>query len=1400
MISRMKRAARLFRQKAVNGGVERLTDNFYILDRAAQNAAKDLRAAKRRIKGAGFIENTVAECAELCKNGFLPKSEEIIAFFALSASSLTAEYLPLCITCALVDYAAKGIRMGDERGGSLLSEAIRSLRRMAETDFELISASLSHTERILREDSEYPHFDEQSRAFYRACVAAKSRKTGLAETEIVRAALEKSRKTGTHIGEYIIPRRKNKTGILMLVMEILLPVCVCSAAGILFKNAVLPFLLFVPVYSVLRSRIECALMQKTKPQRLLRLKISDSRVQKAGVLITVSTLVPSPEKASSLSNHLEKLYLSNKTEGRKVCCLADFKGAPSPVMPEDKTAVKALCDVIDSLNQKHSGGFILALRPRVYSKTQGEFTGRERKRGAITDLVNAVKGNGKAFGLIYGDKAELKNVKYIYALDADSIPAFDSTAELVAIAQHPLNRPVINKKLGRVTRGYGIILPKSENVVEYTEATLFERIMASTSGGGFYDTLSAEKYRDLFGESIFCGKGLIDVEAYYSLLNSDLPKERILSHDIIEGGYLRAALAGDINVKERIPANATAWFSRLERWIRGDWQNIRFIFGKNPLNRLSRYKLFDNVLRSLIKPFCVFSIILSLFIGKTGIYVSAVSALALCVDDLISGIKAVIGGGLRAMSRLYYSGAIPGALTCFARAFISLSFSVHESTVSLVATVKALWRMAVSKKKLLEWVPAAGGGTNGSLFAKTVYCMPSLILSVLLFMFGTPFHRLIAIILLFDLPITLFTAFKKPEKEQKLSPANRERLLAYAGATWRFFDELCGKDNNFLPPDNVQLSPVSATAKRTSPTNIGLMLLSFLAARDLGFITSQELYLRLELSLKTVDMLEKYKGNLFNWYSTEDCGVLEPRFVSTVDSGNFLCCLTALKEGLAEYYSECPSLRETAEKINGIIKITDLACLYNPRRNLFHIGIYPETGEKSESFYDLFMSESRMTSYFAVANRIVPKKHWFSVGRIFVGGGRRCGLVSWTGTMFEYFMPSLFLPSPRGSISDESLRFCLMHQRKRAGKKPFGISESGFYAFDGNLNYQYKAHGVSKLGLSRNLEGETVISPYSSFLCSVIAPNLAVRNLEKLEKMGMTGKYGFYEAADFTQSRIKDDFAVIRSFMAHHQGMSLIAAVNALQNNRMQRRFMRDSAMKGASDLLNERADAEEKVFKDIRRRQVPNIREKTGGVTNVSLNPSLIEPRAAVYSNGRLAVCITDCGTGFTLINGIDATVRSEDIIEHPQGIFAVLSNEKMRISTAKALRTQGTHTAEFAKKYVLHTVTDKNIKFSMKTSVMTDLNCEIRSFTVENNAKSLYEGKLTVYFEPCLDSFQAFASHPAYSKLFVKDSFDEETGFVLFSRSSVSGNSPAIAAGFTEKDGVKYYFSKEKIGRAHV
>lgn len=1394
---KMKDAVRTFRRNAGddNETAGWLSDNYYILERRARQAAEECRRAQ---KGSDLLPGLFTRCRELCENGVLPDENGIIEFFGKSGlGGIAAGYLPLAITCALVDIAADGVKLKSKNGSKQLANAVTSLRRMAETDFDLITEKLCLAEKFLLDDPSgiYPLMDGESKSRYRYSVARKAVLTGKSEKEIAVEALEKSKKNSEHIGKYIVNSAKNRNGYLFLIMEILMPLAASAAAAILTGKPLAAAFLFFPLWELLRYPIESVSMKGISPKRFLRLSADDERVMNAHTLITVSTILPAADKIAELEKQLEQIFLSNCIGNIKVCCLADFKGAGMPRKPEDKTVVKAAKEAVDRLNRKHNGGFILAVRPRVYCKTQNEFIGRERKRGAITELIRAIKGNAKGFSVLHGDIEHLTEVKYLIALDADTQLVFDSARELVAIAEHPLNRPKIRG--GRVVDGYGILVPKTENRLE--NPSVFASVMAGDTGITAYDSLSCERYQDLFGEGIFSGKGLIDVNAFYELLDSGLPKERILSHDIVESGYLRAGYVPDVQITDFFPQSAGSFYQRLHRWVRGDWQNIGFIFGKNPLNFLSRYKMFDNLRRSLTPALCLAALAYSLFIqGNAGVGIAVISVFALGARNLFAGMNALINSGFFAVSRLYYSKALPGALSHFVRSFISVAYSARESFVCVSAAVTALWRLFVSRKNLLEWTTAAQSESAKNAWGQAISFIPAAVAGMLL-LFGLPIHRLIGLIILAEIPITLFSGVKTKQRQKKITEKQRETLLSYASAMWGFFDELCGKSNNFLPPDNIQFSPVRAVAVRTSPTNIGLMLTSFLAARDFGFITSQELYMRLNLSLGSVEKLEKYEGNLLNWYNTETLEPLNPRFVSTVDSGNFLCCLTALKEGLREYLWECPPLENIIERIEKIIAETDLSPMYNERRKLFHIGVSPDDGGKSQSYYDLYMSEARMTAYFAVARRIVPKKHWGAMGRILVGQGRYTGLASWTGTMFEYFMPNLFIPAPQGSLSSESLYFCLQCQRKKAGKKPFGVSESGFYAFDGSLNYQYKAHGVQKLGLRRELDRENVVSPYSSFLTLTTAPQISMKNLSRLAKIGMTGKYGFFEAVDFTKGRNNGSCSIVRSYMAHHVGMSFISVANMLKNECMQRRFMSDVHMQGAKSLLEEKVQSGTSVFKDIRTEEPRHIREKTQGKNTVSHSPSPFSPEATLLSNGRMTTCITDSGAGVTLFDGVDVTVNSGDLFHRPQGIFAVFVSENERIPFVRAIDNGSStkYKAEFFKDKVEHTAKFGNISLKMQTELMKHQNCETRRFTVESTGgRDPLKGKLIVYFDPCLEKRAVYAAHPAFSKLFITDEWDEENKCYLFSRRERENSAPcSVAAGFIEETELEHEADREKV-----
>lgn len=1396
-----KRGVKLCMKDSTLPVAGRLTDNYYILEKTARHAVSEGRRIAKKHKGPDIIPGLFDKCRAVCENGKLPTQEKIIEKFR-NSSIACARNLPFMLTAVLVLQAAEGVKMNNAKGAELLANAVSSLRRFDELDFEYITQKTVLCEELLLRDPSgiYGITDNLSKAEYRKAVEKRAKESGKTETKIAGEALLKAQKNGEHIGEYLFSGGKRQTaGIVCIIMEYLMPLCTAAAVGLLASRLWLGFWLFFPLCAIFRNPVERAFLSAVKPKRFVRIRSDAQELSEAYTLLTVSTLLPSADKMKALEKHLEKIYLSNRAENVRVCCLADFKAADMPSKPEDKVILKAARDMTDRLNSADGGGFILAVRPRLYSKTQREFTGKERKRGAITDLISAIKGNQKGFIALHGDKSALEKTKYIIALDADTVTGFDCARELVSIAEHPLNRPHIDKEKGRVTSGYGILVPKA--VTKIGEGTRFTDIMSGEAGVSSYDLLANEKYQDLFGEGIFCGKGLIDVEAYYQLMTEGLPEETILSHDIIESGYLRAGYVSDVYVTESFPRSVGSYFTRLRRWVRGDWQNVRFIFGRNPLNFLSRYKLFDNLLRSLSPVFSLAALAASMFFGsRAGALLAGASLFSVMASDIYAGFGSLISGGHSALSRKFYSGIFPEAIRCFARGFANAALWVKESLVCISAAVRALWRLFVSKKNLLEWATAASSERDKSVSSMLLSCAPSIAASILLFIYGDSVQRLTALFILSDVPFTLISGVTKRQKKNRIEGKNAETLLRYEASMWRFFDEQCTAEHNFLPPDNIQLSPSRAVAARTSPTNIGLMLASFLAARDLDFISSKELFDRLDKSLRTVEKLEKYSGNLLNWYSTETCKPIGEKFVSTVDSGNFLCCLVALKEGLKEYASEYQPLSDIICRAEKLIEETQLSPLYNERKSLFYIGIFADSGKPTDNCYDLYMSEARMTAYFAVAKRAVPKKHWGAMGRMLVSSGGFCGLASWTGTMFEYFMPNIFIPSKKGSIDYEALRFCLRCQRKRAGSKPFGVSESGFYAFDGALNYQYKAHGIQKLGLKRGLDREYVVSPYSSFLTLTTAPVASMKNLKRLEKSGALGQYGFYEAVDYTRSRCSgSEFRTVRSFMAHHVGMSMLSAVNALKNNLMQQRFMRDKAMLGAQALLNEKIPGGAPVFKDVYDKKIVSVRERTVRKSRISENPCVYSPKTTVLSNGRLTTCISDVGTSLTLLDGMCVTVPEADIVSRPQGVFAVFVDENGVKPFVSALDTEGIghYKAEFSRDCVTHEAKHGLLKLKTQTAVGQNKNCEWRRFTVESTGKKNgVKGKLLVYFEPCLDKKKDFRAHPAFSKLFMRDEWDEENSFAVFTRRiSAEKELCSVAAGFINAENVSHEFSRESI-----
>ncbi|MCL2024017.1 MAG: DUF3131 domain-containing protein, partial [Oscillospiraceae bacterium] len=917
-------------------------------------------------------------------------------------------------------------------------------------------------------------------------------------------------------------------------------------------------------------------------------------------------------------------------------------------------------------------------------------------------------------------------------------------------------------------------------------STPFARALGGTGGFSSYDSLGSEFYQDVFGSCVFAGKGLIDLKAAH--LCDVFPKERILSHDILEGGILRTAGVTAVSAADGFPKSPSAYLARLSRWVRGDVQNLAQL-GNEKLPALTKWQLVDNIRRAVTPIAAMGCLLAALLPGQSTFLLILLGLLGVCFGELFS-VFSSLWRSLLAFVSGHSTG--PPALESLGRAGLSVVMLPQTAWVCLSSICRASWRMLVSKKGLLEWQTAAQSDRISVNFL--IQIVPSLLLALPLITWGAVEERLVGLCFLIYPLLVLFSVQEDRGKSTILSAPQRDIVENHAAAAWRYFEEYANEDNNFLPPDNVQETPVFTVAQRSSPTNIGLYLLSCLGARDLELIDNAELYTRLDRAITSLERLERYRGHFLNWYDTKTLKPLYPRYVSTVDSGNFLCCAAALCEGLSEYKNA--EFSGIITRLQALTDECDLGFLYNPRRRLFSIGYDIEKLEFSSSYYDLFMSEARMTAYYAVAKSIAPRKHWAALGRLLARSGGRTGALSWTGTMFEYFMPQLFLPAPSGSFTRACLAFCLAQHKKRVKRYPWGISESGFFAFDKALNYQYKAHGVQKLGLKRGLDRELVVSPYSSFLVLPYAPRDALENLGKLDKMGLCGSCGFYEAADFTPSRTGgQDYAVVRSYMAHHVGMSFLACLNALQDNILQKRFLRCSEMGGARSLLQEAVPQDAPLFKDAAQPEIPTTRERVQTDIKRYSEPKVTAPHVQVLTNGEYTAVLSDVGGGTALYGGVNVTRHSADLLGRPCGIFSRFVYGEKSLPFARFLgESNARFRCKFQRDSVVYIAQNRDLKLSCSCRVHPRAPVELRGYKIKNTGGRELRGELRIYFEPSLIQQAREDEHPAFAKLFVTDEIKGDA--LVFTRNPRCKEAGfSLAVGLGEDTAFSHSFERSQL-----
>ncbi|MGZ8392666.1 MAG: glucoamylase family protein, partial [Gemmatimonadales bacterium] len=646
--------------------------------------------------------------------------------------------------------------------------------------------------------------------------------------------------------------------------------------------------------------------------------------------VVIPTLFGSVEAVREALENLEVQFLANREAHLHFAVLSDFTDSPTETREDDAAIVLAAVEGVKALNARYGGGrddaFYLFHRPRYWNPQEGVWMGWERKRGKLAEFNRFVLGKGEgAFSVIVGDVEPIKSVRYVITLDSDTVLPPDAAPLLVGALAHPLNRAVYDPTLGRVVRGYGILQPRVGVSLPSANRSIFASIQSGHPGVDPYTTAVSDVYQDLYGEGSFTGKGVYEVEAFERATHGRFPENSLLSHDLIEGSYARAGLATDVIVYDDYPTRYLTFTRRKHRWIRGDWQLVPWLTRKVPgpdgpepnrLSLLSQWKILDNLRRSTVElAQLVFLIGGWLLLPGSPIRWTLLGLGAISAPWIVSLLLAMLRPPLDKSWRAYDAAVGRDFAVSIRQIALTVVFLPHQAWVSADAIVRTKWRMLVSRRHLLEWQTASQTerGMSGSSLITWRNMWPAVALAAVIG--GAVIWRGVAepnpaappwqigvavlpLILIWLASPAIAHALGKPaiRREHRLPEESRKQVLRYALLHWRFFDRFVTEETQWLAPDNFQEDPDPVVAMRTSPTNIGLQLLATTSAWDLGFITLDEMTRRIELAFRTLERMRRFNGHFYNWYELEKLTVLEPAYVSTVDSGNLAGHLVALRQ------------------------------------------------------------------------------------------------------------------------------------------------------------------------------------------------------------------------------------------------------------------------------------------------------------------------------------------------------------------------------------------------------------------------------------------------------------------------------------------------------------------------
>lgn len=1179
-----------------------------------------------------------------------------------------------------------------------------------------------------------------------------------------------------------------------------------------FATVVALLLMAWPLSEAVIALLHRIVAESTRVQPLPRLDFATGIPAAHRVMVVIPTMLGSVDANAQLAQRLELHWLANREPHAQFALLTDWADAPQATLPGDDALLDDALARIAQLNATYpvdAGApprFLLLHRPRQWSETEQRWIGWERKRGKLEMLLRLIAaGDAKGFLPMAPGLRLADSIAYVLTLDSDTGLPPGMLRELVAIAAHPLNAPQIDPATQRVVAGFGILQPRVVTPFPTREErSAFHWMFAGQCGLDPYSSGASDIYQDLFGTGSFTGKGLLNVRAVHATLDRRLPHGAVLSHDLLEGSVARCAVVSDLVLIEDHPHHAGVAASRIHRWTRGDWQLLPLMLRSRRfgIDALGRWKMVDNLRRSLVVPASTALLTVAVFTDALPLAwaFGAVGA-ALALGPLLGAFAGLVPTRRSIALRHFFDVGFTELVRALAGSAWQFTQLAAQTRLLVDATLRALWRL-VSRRHLLEWTTAEQSQAQAryglAAFARGGVPVSALCIALAIAALWSP-HP-VAGVLLFGLwalaPVAAWWASRVPPVAHGALPADQRNYLeTLARDTWRFFEHAVSAADHHLPPDNLQLEPEASIAHRTSPTNIGMYLLASCCARDFGWLDNAALAARLKATLDSVDRLAKHHGHLYNWYDTQTLAMLQPAYVSSVDSGNLAGHLLAVAQGCRGFAAHAggatrAELDAIAVRCETLCHGMDFRGLYDPKRHLFHIGLRVDDDVLDASYYDLLASESRLLSFLAIAKGDVPRRHWMALGRPFLSVGAQPGLKSWSGSMFEYLMPALVMAEPDDGLLQVANLAAVREQQAfgRAQGLPWGVSESAYFARDHSLAYQYSPFGVPRLALRRTPPTDRVVAPYASAMASLFAPGDAVANLRRLEALGARGDFGFFDAVDFTVSRQPEGepLTVVRNFMAHHQGMSLVAFCNLLRDGAPQRWFGRAPLVQAHAALLHERTPRQIIGSADPRPPPEPGTPDAAP-----SHQPRLVDPMAPGFqpthllSNGRYTVALRANGAGVSRWRSFNVTRWRDDPLRDGHGTFFFVRDVGQRALTSlTALPAPGagwTYRARFLADQAHFEANGGGLQSRIAVLISPEDDTELRTVTLHNSGDTARTLELVSYFEPVLSNPKADEAHPAFANLFVETRWARSLRALMLSRKPrLHGDAVMAAAHF--------------------